>query len=559
MRAFSLGLVLLVALAAPGCGGEDGDGGDADAAGTDSVVTPDSVVDAGPDGDAASDSGADSAGDSDAVVPTAVLDAAAMNALCAEALTNACAWVEQCQAAGFSKCSDWPGYANFEKSCAGIAAAITSGAVEVSAARAAECRASFVAPSCKEWPPPIFDPPCRGLATPRVAVGGECKAANTWASQCVGGYCGVDADACGGKCRSYAATGASCPNYVECDPLTAYCDAQKCTAWGADGQSCESTLCGAGLRCDPVALKCIVPKPVGASCERSAQCERPNTCSPSGKCAATVPIGGDCDSDANCPAGAVCVHLADPGVCFELASTGEPCPAPGSGGCVEDHICARTGDSDATTCQRFGRDGDPCSDGVPCAQGFYCDRTPEPWVCRPVGGPGDPCNSASNDSPTIPCLPGLSCVADQCRSPGVDGAVCNPGYQGSCAEGFWCDDVSAECKAAGAASAPCAPYITGSCAAPLWCAPETSTCQPPSALGGPCFTVWTSCDAATYCGCPAGQTCELGPSGGQRCLAKKSDDALCNSTDECIGGSCLSNGVDPPRCTTPVPPPVCDP
>jgi hypothetical protein len=572
MRAFSLGLILCLALSAAGCGGDEAEGGDTDASvggDADAAVTADAGADAGADGDSGSDLGADGAdasdtgaetgGDADTVTASGPIDATAMSALCAEALANACVWATQCQSGAFEDCSDWAGYTSFEKGCAGVVAAIASGAVEVSAERAAECRASLVAPGCDMWPPPIFDPPCRDLGTPLVAVGGACKAATSWSSQCVGGYCNIATGDCVGKCQASAAAGGGCPNGIECDEKIAYCAGQKCTAWGVEGQSCASVQCGTGLRCDPLTTKCIVTKAEGAPCERSVECVWPNTCSPTGKCAAKVPVGGDCNTNANCLDGGACVHIADPGVCFVPASTGEPCPAPGSGGCVEDHVCARTGDTEATTCQRFGRDGDPCSDGVPCAQGFYCDRTLESWLCRPLGGPGDPCNSASNDSPTIPCLAGLSCLADQCRSPGIAGAVCNPGYQATCAPGFWCDPAVSECKVAGAASDPCDLFVSTSCAASLWCDSATKACAPPSAIGGPCFHVWPSCDAAAYCGCPDPQACDFGEPADWRCLAKKSDGALCDSIDECAGGACLPDVSGTLRCETYVPPPICEP
>ncbi len=243
---------------------------------------------------------------------------------------------------------------------------------------------------------------------------------------------------CFAMLKGQVALGEPCATEHACGPA-GYCSAPggqcpgTCTAYSQVGGPCSWS--GAGPRCAP-----------GLQCEQEVCMKQ----------ATDAPIGQPCPGYDDCVEGAYCD--SDSGLCAAKLAEGAPCNEYDA--CGEGLYCSALGGSGAS-CVKHIAQGQPCSFGDVCAKGLSCscpdgslDCEATASLCRPLLGPGDPCNPTAQE----PCGwgPLLCRLSDAtCQLPPLVGEPCGEALGLSYCRWSWCDEAAGVCKAPLAAGAPC--------------------------------------------------------------------------------------------------------
>ncbi len=345
-----------------------------------------------------------------------------------------------------------------------------------------------------------------------------------------------------------------CPPGSFCSP-EGICDTVSC-AVGSDGCACFANgTCDVGA--DGILLDCVDGLCAVSACEPGSE--------------GCPCVGGACiGSDLTCSVvdgAAICVAAA--------------CP-PGAEGCTcpADWECDVTLDGqlgcDGARCVQaeceLGTEGCFCDRARACDAGLLCDRTSwrcEPPLCTPgTGG----CECAAGDA----CFAGASCLSGRCVPAGCTGADGDEGclcVDGACMGELDCMGgvcVDAATIPVGERGGQC--LTGGTCNGINRCDNDSFTCVA-CTMGGEgclCRSGSTACDAGLACAggrCvseasllptpPADPVCytpcsegmEL-PDGSFRTCSAQGLMAGCIAGRECVDGSCVEPGEDPPTCLT---------
>lgn len=483
-----------------------------------------------------------------------------------------------------------------------------------------------------------------GMCTERLELGDACDTGD----QCTSGYCvdGVCCDGpCDGECESCGSSGA-------CDFTPAGGDSEgDCTAsadgtCGLDGTcdgsggcrfrvadtECDLATCGGGGAgacdgeglCDPGGVESCDPYVCGASdtcltsCSGDEDCVDGYYCAPGNTCEPKAAQGAECSSGAQCQTGhcvdGVCCSSACTGTCRTCAGNGScsyidagvqslsDCPTGstcgntgacnGAGGCTKassstvcqeqscsnsteyaERTCDGLGNCDSgspTSCGDFRCSGDSCrtscSDDSHCQTGYYCDSP----SCEPKKSAGASCSN------------GDECISDNC----ANGVCCNTACTGTCSSCLnahtgendgTCADVTdgtdplndcaqqsaSTCGRTGACeNGGCQLYDSSTVCASAACSGDdltsdrtcngSGTCQSASVLACSPYTCEND-DCLEECAndtdCASGHVCAHGTQTGATgqveagtCLNQESDGSPCLDDAQCPNGFCGGSG-----------------
>jgi hypothetical protein len=264
----------------------------------------------------------------------------------------------------------------------------------------------------------------------------------------------------------------------------------------------------------------------------------------------TTSIGKDCIYEAECETGARCV--GDPsavgrGVCVPYQAVGDICNADTD--CdptIANVYCAKAD----YHCHVRGTFGQPCqyttdengkNPSLPLLLecdpngALYCDVASS--TCKQLPADGDPCIDPLPPGVATACNPDpkLNLVCDKtsaqssggiCRAPVGIGESCETI---SCAKDLYCDSLSYTCKSLPGFGQSCS-STDYQCATPYSCVYNTGsyTCQQPAGISENCVNPPRTCETDAYCDSSGTETCE----------PKLGDGAQCNSSIQCVSGSC---------------------
>ena len=393
-------------------------------------------------------------------------------------------------------------------------------------------------------PHPDLGPPDLGPLDPEP--GDSCRsAADCGEGTCIdewpGGYCtgscSADAD-CGtdGTCVQVDRTTFICLDNCDPDDGAACREGYGCTTDPFFGNVCipgcrSNDDCPDGLECDPAGGdlgegSCFDPEgEVGASCEDASECPAGGVCLdepingwPRGSCITT---GCDTATNDGCPDGSECAFESRfGGLCVQGCATSDDCR--------DDYGCLPSAEfPDRTVCQPACADDSACSSGLVCNPGLgTCDQPFPPNQlgneCRRFGG--NACTGGTCLTEFETGLPGAYCSYLGC-TPGADADDGCPG-DGVCAELYGsnlclagCAEDS-DCRAGYACRAVDPDDATrgmgcvAACENDFVCANDEFSCN-----------VGTGFCTTPFASARLGEPCE-------------------NTTDDCAGGRCLSEGRD---------------
>jgi len=277
-----------------------------------------------------------------------------------------------------------------------IAAGIDAGTLTIDPAHAVACLQALASDGCSGDVGPPLECQAAMLGQP---LGGRCLSP----LDCAEGSCALGPSGCVGVCTADVA----CADTGTCSVWETCGSNGLCGPGAQAGETCAQNFeCAVGLVCGGGV--CVAPGPAGTPCTGDDECLSGTFCaagSPGERiCATQLALGvpcGDQNSGIACAFGSYCSNqgeLGEPGTCMKYGDVGEPCvvvpansgfltclgglycrsdgicePAPGSGPCAKEGLCA-PGDycDENQQCQPLRQDGDPCDEGVPdfgCASG----------------------------------------------------------------------------------------------------------------------------------------------------------------------------------------------